>query len=201
MAHEGLTTGEAAKYLRRHPKTLQSWDRKGILPARRTKTGRRYWLRADLDAYLGKTAAVPRRSTVAYCRVSSQAQKPDLKNQKQAVADFCTACGIANVDYVDEVGGGLNFRRKRLLEVIDRVMAGEVERLIVAHRDRLARFGFDLIRHLCAVNDCEVLVIDSERLSPEQEMVQDLMTIMHCFSSRLYGLRNYRKTLRKALSS
>jgi len=69
----------------------------------------------------------------------------------------------------------------------------------VAHKDRLIRFGFDLVMHLWRTHGCEILVMNTETLSPEQEMVQDLMTITHCFSARLYGLRNYRKTLDAAL--
>ena len=71
--------------------------------------------------------------------------------------------------------------------------------LLIAHKDRLARFGFDLLTHLASENSCEIVVLNTESLSPEQEMVQDLMTITHCFSARLYGLRNYRKALRKAV--
>jgi len=78
-------------------------------------------------------------------------------------------------------------------------VAGQVATLVIAHRDRLARFGFDLLAHLCASHDCELLVMNTETLSPEQEMVQDLMTITHCLSARLYGLRNYRKALDAAL--
>ena len=107
--------------------------------------------------------------------------------------------GMGNVDYIEEVGGGLNFKRPKFTELIDSIIAGEVESLVIAHKDRLARFGFDLLSHLCHTHGCELLVINTEQVSPEQEMVQDLMAITHCFSARLYGLRNYRKTLQQAL--
>lgn len=199
MAHDGLTTGQAAAYLKRHPKTLQGWDRDGLLPAQRTVTGRRFWPKEDLDRYLGKTSTVHVRSIVAYCRVSSQAQRPDLKNQRSVLEDFCAIRGFANVEYVLEIGGGLNFKRKEFLSIVDRVVGGGISHLVVAHKDRLTRFGFDLLKHLCDEHGCEVLVLDQEKLSPEREMVEDLMTIVHCFSSRLYGLRNYRKSLKDAL--
>jgi putative resolvase len=201
MAHEGLTTGQAAAYVKRHPKTLQGWDRDGSLTAHRTTSGRRYWLRADLDRYLGRTSAEKPRFAVAYCRVSSQAQRPDLKNQRAIVEQFCVASGLANVEYIIEIGGGLNFKRKHFLALIDRILTGEISAVIVAHKDRLTRFGFDLLKHLCESHSCELFVLDQEKLSPEREMVEDLMTIVHCFSSRLYGLRNYRKTLKAALAS
>jgi putative resolvase len=136
---------------------------------------------------------------VAYCRVSSQAQRPDLKNQRRVIEDFCIAKGIPNAEYVEEIGGGLNFKRPKFLALMDSVVAGEVETLILAHKDRLVRFGFDLVKHLCARHSCALLVLNTEQVSPEQEMVQDLMAITHCFSSRLYGLRNYRKALKAAL--
>jgi predicted site-specific integrase-resolvase len=76
-----------------------------------------------------------------------------------------------------------------------------VKRIIIAHTDRLTRFGFDLLAHLCETHDCEMVVLNTEKLSPEQEMVQDLMAITHCFSARLYGLRNYRKALAEAVKA
>jgi predicted site-specific integrase-resolvase len=136
---------------------------------------------------------------VAYCRVSSAGQKPDLAKQRRVLEEFVVAKGLAGVEFIEEVGSGLNFRRKRFLALMDEVGRREVKTLIVAHRDRLTRFGFEWFEHYAKSNGCEVLVLNQERLSPEQEMAQDLMTIVDCFSSRLYGLRNYRKKLDEAL--
>jgi putative resolvase len=83
--------------------------------------------------------------------------------------------------------------------LFDRIIAGEVNCLVVAHKDRLARFGFDFLAHLCRHHKCELLVMNTESLSPEREMVEDLMAITQCFSARLYGLRNYKAALKKAL--
>jgi putative resolvase len=199
VAHEGLTLGEAAKYIARHPKTLQAMDRSGVLRAKRTSTNRRYWLKKDLDRYLGRTTAVSPKRTLAYCRVSSQAQRPDLKSQRHILEEFCISRGIPNVEFIEEIGGGLNFKRPRFLALVDSVIAGEVDKLILAHKDRLVRFGFDLLKHICTKHGCELLVLNTERVSPEQEMVQDLRAITHGFSSRLYGLGNYRKALKEAL--
>jgi putative resolvase len=88
VIHKGLTLREAAKYIGRHPKTLQAMDRSGILRAKRTSTNRRYWLKKDLDVYLGRTTAASPKRTVAYCRVSSQSQRPDLKNQRGILEEF-----------------------------------------------------------------------------------------------------------------
>src|SRR5438045_4325041 len=132
MLHEGLTTGQAAKYISRHPKTLQAMDRAGVLPARRTASGRRYWLQPDLDRYLGRTAGERPRRTVCYCRVSSQAQRPGLENQRRIVEEFAMAKGIANLELIEGMGGGLNFNRHKLTARVDAVVAGGVRMLTCA---------------------------------------------------------------------
>src|SRR6266513_3818046 len=199
MLQEGLTTGQAAKYISRHPKTLQAMDRAGVVPARRTASGRRYWLPPDLDRYLGRTAGERPRRTVCYCRVSFPSAAPGFEEPAAIVEEFAIAKGIANLEFIEEIGGGLNFKRPKFTALVGSVVADEVAMLVVAHKDRLARFGFELLQHLCRKHGSELLVLNTEKVSPEQEMVQDLMAITHCFSSRLYGLRNYRRALKEAL--
>jgi putative resolvase len=180
-------------------KTLQRWDREGRLKAKRTLSGRRYYNEADLATALNLPQRPAARRTIAYCRVSSPAQRPDLQNQRAALSSYAVSKQFVVDDWIMEIGGGLNFERKRFLALVDAIVAGEVERVLIAHQDRLARFGFALIKHLCETHHTELVVLNTETLSPEQELVQDLMAITQCFSSRLYGLRNYRKALAKAL--
>ena len=180
-------------------KTLQRWDREGRLKAKRTLSGRRYYNEADLATALNLPKLPATRRTIAYCRVSSPAQRPDLQNQRAALSSYAVSKQFVVDDWIMEIGGGLNFERKRFLALVDAIVAGEVERVLIAHQDRLARFGFALIKHLCETHHTELVVMNTETLSAEQELVQDLMSIIHCFSSRLYGLRNYRKALEKAL--
>ena len=196
-----MSTGKAAKLLGVSVKTLQRWEREGRLTAvARTDSNRRLYTEAQIREFIGLRQSVntPIR-LVAYCRVSSAAQEPDLANQRKVLEEFVVAKGLANVEFVEEVGGGLNFTRKRFLALMEDIGRREVKTLILAHRDRLTRFGFEWFEHFAKINGCELLVLNQERLSPEQEMVQDLMTIVDCFSSRLYGLRNYRKKLDEAL--
>lgn len=196
-----ISTGKAAKLLGVTVKTLQRWEREGrLIPVARTDSNRRLYTELQLREFIGlrNAVAAPTR-LVAYCRVSSAAQKPDLANQRKVLEEFVIARGLANVEFVEEIGGVLNFKRKRFLALMDEIGRREVKTLILAHRDRLTRFGFEWFEHFARMNGCELLVLNQERLSPEQEMVQDLMTIVHCFSSRLYGLRNYRKKLGEAL--
>src|SRR5256885_15122910 len=138
MLQEGLTTGQAAKYISRHPKTLQAMDRAGVLPARRTAGGRRYGLQPDLDRYLGRTAGERPRRTVCYCRVSSQAQRPDLKNQRRIVEELAIAKGIANLEFIEEIGGGLNLKRPQFTALVDSVVGEGSVMLVLGHPDPLA---------------------------------------------------------------
>ena len=180
-------------------KTLQRWDREGRLTANRTPTNRRVYTEEHLDTALGLARRSVVRKTVVYARVSSQAQKPDLENQISILEQFCSASGITVDDWITEIGGGLNFKRRKFTKLIDEINRGWIDKLIIAHKDRLARFGYDLVEHICQSKGCELIVMNHESLSPEQEMVQDMLSIVHCFSARLYGLRHYRKSLQQAL--
>ena len=137
--------------------------------------------------------------TVAYCRVSRQAQKPDLVNQKSILEQYCQHQHIHVDEWIMEIGGGMNFKRKHFLHLVDQILAGEVERVVLAHQDRLARFAYSLLVHLCSTHHCQLVVMNTENVSAEQELVQDLITITQCFSSRLSGLRTSRKALEKAI--
>ena len=120
------STGKAAAYLGLTVKTLQRWDREGRLVPERTDSGRRMYSKAMLDAFMRRTPPDIARAAVTYCRVSSAAQKPDLKNQRRVLEDFCAARGIANVEFVEEVGGGLNLKRPKFTRAYgsDRGTAG-----------------------------------------------------------------------------
>ncbi len=124
--------------------------------------------------------------------MSGSGQKDDLASQVKAMETYCLNAGIAVDEWIEEIGGGMNFKRKRFL---DRIQHGEVERLIVAHKDRLVRFGFDLISHIAEESGCKIVVVNQPSCSPEQEMVEDMLAIVHTFSGRLYGMRKYNQEI------
>ena len=167
-------------------KTLQRWDREGRLkPAARTPGDRRLYTPERANQVL-KRVSKTKPVTIATLRVSSQVQKPELSNQRTALEQFCIARGIP------EIGGGLNFKRPKFSDMVDRIIRFELSTRVIAHKDRLARCGVELLAHLCKTHGCQNVVLNTESLSPEQEL-------LHCFSSRLYGLRNYRKAIQKAM--
>jgi len=185
------TVGQLAQKIGYSVSTLRRWDREGTYIARRTKSNRRYYTDEDIQQILRIPISEKQKKTVLYCRVSSPAQKDDLQSQVVALESFAIGRGIV-FETIQEVGGGMNFSRKKFMSIISDIINGGIGTLVVAHKDRLARFGFELIENLCKQYGCELIVMNQESLSPQQEMVEDLMSIIHTFSCRLYGLRKYK---------
>jgi putative resolvase len=180
-------------------KTLQRWDTAGRLPAKRTLSGHRFYTEDDLLIAQGLKPIESKRKVIVYCRVSSGGQKPELKNQISAMETFCLNRGLAVDDWVSEIGGGLNFKRKKFLSIMMSMLKGEISTIVVAHKDRMCRFAFEFVQELANSVGCEIIVANQESLSPPQELVEDLMSIIHCFSCRLYGLQNYSKEIKENL--
>src|SRR5579872_3887294 len=145
-----ISTSKAAKLFGVTVKTLQRWEReKRLIPIARTTTNRRLYTLSQIHSFIGVKQAGGKEPSrlVAYCRVSSAAQKPDLLNQRRVLEEFIVARGLANVEFVEEIGGGLNFKRKKFLALMDEIGRREIKMLIRAHRDRLTRFGFEWFEH------------------------------------------------------
>ena len=179
--------------------TLRRWDRTGKLKAKRTPSNHRYYTEEDLLQAKGFKPISEERLIKVYCRVSSAKQKNELANQKSSMEQFCLARGYAIDEWIEEVGGGLNFKRQKFLSLIEDALSGKIKIIVIAHKDRLCRFAFDLIEQLLNKRGCQIVVANTESLSPQQELVEDLMAVVHCFSCRLYGRRSYRKEKEKAI--
>lgn len=188
---------EFGKLIGKSVSTLQRWDRVGILKAHRAPTGRRYYTHDQLLEYKGLKSNNAGK-TVMYLRVSTSAQKPDLKNQKAAVETYCTHHKILVDESIEEIASGLNYKRPKFSKLFEEIELGQVSRIVIAHKDRLVRFGFEWFESFCTRHGAEVIVINGDTLSPEQELVQDLLSIVHIFSARLYGLRSYKKAIKDA---
>ena len=157
--------------------TLRKYADEGRIETIRTASGHR---RFDVDGFIGKSV---KPAIICYCRVSSAKQKDDLARQIVFMRER-----FPQSEIVSDVGSGLNFKRKGLLSLLGRLLRGDKLTIVVAHRDRLARFGIELFQYLCAENGGELLVLDSAIHSPETELTQDLLAILHVFSCRMHGL-------------
>ncbi|MBI5755618.1 MAG: IS607 family transposase [Nitrospirae bacterium] len=189
---------EFAKLIGKSVQTLQRWDRDGILKSHRSKTNRRYYTHDQYLEYIGQKATKDKKNIVYY-RVSSSRQKGDFINQKNALEEFTIARGIDVSEWLFDIGSGLNYTRKNFLNLLEMVERGEVSSIIIAHKDRFVRFGFEWFGKFCENHGTKVIIINQDSLSPEEEMTQDLLSIIHCFSSRLYGLRKYKKKIKEFL--
>lgn len=176
-------------------KTLQRWDREGILKAYRTPTNRRYYI---YDQYLKFKAGNLQdgRKIVVYARVSTRNQQDDLDSQVKFLLDYCNAKGMIVDECIEEFGSGLNDNRKKWNKLLEEVMEQKIKTIIVTHKDRFIRFGFDWFEKLCLKYDTQILIVKNEKLSPQEELVQDIVSILHVFSCRLYGLRKYKDKIK-----
>jgi predicted site-specific integrase-resolvase len=177
--------------------TLQRWDRNGTLIAHRTPTNRRYYTH---EQYLEYRGLVSKETglTLAYTRVSSPAQKADLAHQMNALRAYCLEKQIKVDQWMADIGSALNYKRKGFNEIIELIELGLVKRLIIGYEDRFVRFGYDWFEGFCARHGTEIIVVNGEELSPEQELVRDLLAIVTVFSARLHGLRSHKNAIRAA---
>ncbi|CKD75134.1 Resolvase%2C N terminal domain [Streptococcus pneumoniae] len=176
--------------------TLQRWDREGVLKAYRNPKNRRYYTEEQYLNYMG-ISDDKKRKVVAYSRVSSRNQKDDLNNQFNFIKNYCNAKGIIVDDYMSDIGSGLNYKRKNWNKLLDQVMNNEIETIYITYKDRFIRFGYDWFEHLCHQFDTQIVVLNDKTTSPQQELVEDLISIIHVFSCRIYGLRKYKTDIKE----
>ncbi|MBW4501523.1 MAG: IS607 family transposase [Scytonema hyalinum WJT4-NPBG1] len=158
------------------------WEKSGIIKAIRTPSGQR---RYDITSYQGLQTTRRKRATITYARVSSRGTYADLDRQVSVLKSL-----YPDSELITDIASGLNFKRAGLRTLLGRLRTGDIGLVVVAHKDRLARFGFDLIQWLCEQDGAELLVLNQNNLSPERELVEDILAIVHVFSCRLYGLRS-----------
>lgn len=190
-----IRLNEMAKRLNVSVKTLQRWDREGILVAKRTPTDRRYYTEDQYLEYIGSSTK-SKRKTIAYARVSSANQKDDLRNQITFIRNYVNAKGEILDDVIEDIGSGLNYNRKHWNDLLlNQIPKGEIEKIYITYKDRFVRFGFDWFERFCNHYNCEIVVINNPDTSPQKELVDDLISIIHVFSCRIYGLRKYKKDI------
>ena len=178
-------------------KTLQRWDRDGILKANRTPTDRRYYTYDQYLQFKGIQTENDIRDTVIYARVSTKNQKYDLQNQVEFLKQFCNAKGIIVNQCIEDFGSGLNYNRKNWNKLLDEVMENKIKTIVISNKDRFIRFGYDWFEKFCEKFNTKIIIVNNETLSPNEELVQDIISILHVFSCRLYGLRKYKNQIKE----
>ena len=178
---------QAANQLGVSVSTLRRWDETGVLVAQRTPKGHRRYDLSKINPNLTRNKVEQQRKTIAYARVSSHEQKPDLQRQIEILELYCSAQGWS-FEVISDLGSGMNYHKKGLKRLLDDILDNKIDRLVLTHKDRLLRFGAELVFALCEARQVEVVIINQgENLSFEEELAQDVLEIITVFSARLYG--------------
>lgn len=195
-----LKPKDVAKILNVTVRTLQSWDRQGLLSALRTPAGRRWYSEEQINKFLNKkNSQNSEKINIAYSRVSSRQQKNELENQENFIKNYVNSNGMIIGKYFSDIGSGLNYKRENFLKMIELTMERKVDKIFVTYKDRVVRFGFDFVEWFCQRFGTEIVVLNDKKTSPENELVNDLISIIHVFSCRIYGLRKYKKTIKEEM--
>ena len=185
-----LSIKQAANQLGVSVSTLRRWDETGVLVAQRTPKGHRRYDLSKINPNLTRNKVEQQRKTIAYARVSSHEQKPDLQRQIEMLELYCSSQGWS-FEVISDLGSGMNYHKKGLKRLLDDILDNKIDRLVLTHKDRLLRFGAELVFALCEARQVEVVIINQgENLLFEEELAQDVLEIITVFSARLYGSRS-----------
>jgi predicted site-specific integrase-resolvase len=180
--------GEAARALGTSVDNMRRWEATGeLIPARKTKGGTRYY---NLQEIMGTEGS--QLSTICYARVSSHDQKDDLIRQQMMLESYCSSKGWKS-ETIKDLGSGMNYRKKGLCQLMEAILRKKMKRLVITHKDRLLRFGSELVFSLCEMQEIEIVIIHKgEQPSFEEELAKDVLEIITVFSARLYGSRSHK---------
>jgi len=189
MSERLYTIKEAKKLLGVTTWTIQQWDRQGKIKCVRTIGGRRRISESEIKRILGLREE---RLVMGYARVSSATRKDDLERQKQSIIAYAKEKGYGDVQILTDIGSGLNENRKNFIRLLDMVAERKVSRVIVAYEDRLTRFGFETLSRMFQAFGTSIEVINHKEKAPQEELVEDLITVVSHFAGKLYGMRSHK---------
>lgn len=185
-----LTIKEASEFLGVAISTLRRWENENRIKSERTEGGHRRYDKSMIISLKNKRDNI--KLTIGYCRVSSSDQREDLERQVTQVSNYCSAKGY-QFRIIQDLGSGLNYNKKGLKELIELICEREIDRIVINYKDRLIRYGYEIIEELCQLNGVTIEVINhTEDKTYEQELVEDVLSIITVFSSKLYGSRSHK---------
>jgi putative resolvase len=193
--------GKFAKEIGVTTTTLRNWHKNGeLIPSKITNGGTRYYSHEQLSRYSG-VFGDKNKITIGYCRVSSNKQRDDLNRQVENMKLYLNSKGNP-YEIIEDIGSGINYNKKGLNKLIHMIVSHKAEKVVVLYKDRLLRFGFELIENISKLYDCKIEIIDNTEKTEEQELVEDLIQIVTVFSCRLQDKRaNKAKKMIQELTS
>lgn len=178
---------EFSKLISRTPQTLRNWDLSGKLKPHHTgANGYRYYSHQQLNDLLGINDT--QRKVIGYCRVSSNKQKDDLIRQIENMEKYLSSLNC-EYEIIQDIGSGINYSKRGLKILLKKINNKEISKIVVFYKDRLLRFGFELVEYMANLNGCEIEVLDNTEKTEQQELVEDLIQIVTVFSCKLQGKR------------
>lgn len=194
-----MKSSEVRRLLRVTARTLTNYNNKGILHP--VKINEKHYEYDEKEVYDLVNKNIDSRKNVTYARVSLRKQKDDLLRQNERLYDFCVSKGIELSEQLDDIKSGMNFKeRKSFIRLVNMVVNHEIDTVVVENKDRLVRFGFDLVEELFKQHGTKIIVMsDVENKSYEQELTDDLISIIHYYSMKSYSNRRRLHNAQKAL--
>lgn len=180
---------DVLKYLNITHCTLYRWTNTGKINSVKTIGGKNRYYKHEILAFRNKNTGEPipdERKKICYCRVSTSSQKDDLMRQIELFRSQ-----FPNHTIITDIGSGLNFKRKGFQSILDDAIKGNIFEIVVTHKDRLCRFGFEVFERLLSAHKGSIVVLNQRTTSPQEELVNDLLSVITVFSARLYGLRSH----------
>lgn len=190
-----MSIGKFAKEIGLSVQHLRKLHNDNILvPSVITKGGTRYYSEEQLFEYLNEDNLPQQLPIILYARVSTRNQKDDLERQVENLKQYAITKGYS-FEVITDIGSGINYNKQGLKELIQKINNKEISKIVILYKDRLIRFGFELIEYLCELNNIEIEIIDNTSISKEEELTNDLIQIITVFANVMYGSRS-KKTLR-----
>ena len=169
--------------------TLRNWDKEGKLkPSYVKSNGYRYYSEESILSYTQERKTKKNLNVVGYARVSSKKQTDDLGRQVNNLKEYLSN-KYDNFDIITDIGSGINYNKPGLLKLIEKINRKEVDLIVVLYKDRLLRFGFELVEHFANLNNVKIEVLDKLDKTQDEELVEDLVQIITIFSCKIQGKR------------
>lgn len=173
--------------------TIRNWSDEGMLEFERTHGGHRRYILEDIERIKGIENS-DEKSTVVYSRVSSYDQREDMKRQTEELQQYCKEKNEERVEVIEDIGSGINYRKRGLKKLIGKIIKGKVKKIIVTYKDRLLRFGSELLYQICHLKHIEIVTLHQQEARKfEHELVEDVLAILTVYSAKIYGKRSHIK--------
>ncbi len=185
-----ISIKQASEKIGVHPQTLRKWEKEGKITPSYTPGGKRRYSSSEIEKFTNRKDG---RSSYIYCRVSSRKQEGDLNRQVAHMSER-----FPDYEVITDIASGVHYRRPGIRKLLERILEGDVENIAIAYKDRLGRFGYDLIEYICKKSGTNIIVAFSENLSTQEELSDDIIAVVTSFAAQAHGKRKYANKSKKS---